>query len=878
MNYRANTHNSVKELILIKHGLRMPWRFLRGSYGRVALTVLAVATGVASVCSNSLTSQAVMQAFEDVIDTAAGSTALQVRHGDGGTFPKDVARSVARVRGVAQVVPVLTATAFTTDGTDELLAVHAFDIVDRAAAHVYGVGAGARSTFRRFPGFLRPPLVLRPGSIIVAKPFASRHGVVVGNRIDLDTPTGRKTFTIAGLMEPTGLGRLYGGNIIVMDLYAAQLAFAQRGAINRVDIVVKPGTDVDAVADRIRSVLPPGMKVDSPAAQKVLMEKTTRSVRLLVRMTTIGGLLAAFLIAFNSLSTLFESRVWEVGILRALGVRQRVVWGQLVVAGLLLGVLGVLIGIPLGLMQAQLFVPRITEAAALVANNVSPAPAPLALDLSVLLLAAVVGVGAGAAAAALPAWRAARTQIVETVRARGIEQRGHEGQSRWLFRVAILACGVIAVVLEAAWQSGAWGLVASALLILATALAARPVVDSIGPAVTARLGPLLGPYAWLGAAQIARRPRRTALAVAVLGVGVGSVLWLWMLASSFEQSVIAMLREQCRADLVVSSAHVGSAFTEAPVSDELLTRLRGIRGVGGVVGIRNTEVEYEGGTIALEANDREYFLNPAFGGFPLAGWHLPNAWESVASGEAAVASTNFLQNLDARVGDTVTLATPSGPLRLRIAGTTNQFLSPRGTLIMSRDLYARMWSDDRVSRAFLRLADGFDAAAVRAAITAALGREYSLRILSAPELIEYFASRVRAGFSGIYVHAIAMVVVVLVGMGETLAAEVTARTRELGVLRAAGARRRHIRRLVLAEALVLSVVGLGLACAGGLAQGVLWVKVTFPHLLGFVLALHIPYRDAALIALCTVGVCLVASLLPARRAARLQPTVAVRYE
>jgi putative ABC transport system permease protein len=844
--------------------------FLRGQYGRLALTVLALATGVSSVCSNTLTRQAVLQAFEEVIDTAAGSAALQVRRGDGGTFPRDLAIDVARVPGIQLVVPVLTATAFTSDGSGELLAVHAFDLFDMAAAGVYAVGGGRAEV----DGFR----ALLPRALIITDTFARRHNLARGKFLDLDTPSGRKTFSVAGVIEAGGLARLYGGNLVVMDLYAAQREFAQSGVISRVDIVVRPGTDPDAVADGIRAMLPPGMEVESPAAQKVVMEKTTRSVRLLLRMFMVGAIMAAFLIAFNSLSTLFESRVWEVGVVRALGARQRAVWRRLVAAGFVLGVLGVVIGIPLGLLQAHVFVPRITQAAALVTNNVSPGPPALRLDPWVRLLAAVIGVGTGVAAAALPAWRAARAQIVETVRTRGIEQRGHEASSRWFFRVAVLVCALIAVALEMTWRSGTWGLVASALLILGTALVARPVVDSIGPALSARLGPLLGPYLRLGAAQMARRPRRTALAVAILGVGTGSVLWVWMLASSFEQSVVAMLKATLRGDLYVSSAHVGSAFTEAPVSDELLPRLRGIRGVGDVIGTRDTVMQYEGGTIAIEAIDAAYFVNPAFRWFPLLGRHAPNVWESVARGEAVIASTNFLQNFDIGVGDSVALATPSGPLRLRVAGATNHFLSPRGSLIMSRDLYARVWSDKWISRANVRLTDGVSATRVRAAIAATLGREYSLRILSAPELTEYFASRVRAGFSGMYVHAIAMLLVVLVGMGETLAAEVVARTRELGTLRMLGSQRRGVRRMVFVEALVLGTLGLAVATTAGLAQCVLWVHATMPHLFGFILTLHIPYRDVAGLLLVVLGVCAAAAALPARHAARLQPAAALRQE
>jgi ABC-type antimicrobial peptide transport system permease subunit len=120
--------------------------------------------------------------------------------------------------------------------------------------------------------------------------------------------------------------------------------------------------------------------------------------------------------------------------------------------------------------------------------------------------------------------------------------------------------------------------------------------------------------------------------------------------------------------------------------------------------------------------------------------------------------------------------------------------------------------------------------------------------------------------------------VVLVGMADTLAAGVIERTREIGAIRVVGVRRRYVRRMVLMEGLVMGSVGLALAGASGLALGTLWVDATFPALLGWVLAPHVPYQQAGVVTVLTVAVCVVAALAPARRAASLEPAVALRYE
>ena len=147
-----------------------------------------------------------------------------MRAGEDGFFPEEVATAVAAVPGVELAVPVVNATAFTNDESGELLTVHGVDITEDAAVRVYEArnAAGLR---------LDDPLVFlsQPDSIALTRTFAEARGLHEGDSISLETPTGRQRFTVRGLLEPTGVGRVYGGNLVVMDLYAAEAAFTRPG-------------------------------------------------------------------------------------------------------------------------------------------------------------------------------------------------------------------------------------------------------------------------------------------------------------------------------------------------------------------------------------------------------------------------------------------------------------------------------------------------------------------------------------------------------------------------------------------------------------------------------------------------------------------------
>src|SRR5437762_3423826 len=297
--------------------LRLPFRLLRGHLGRLALTLIALAWGVALVCAIDVVNRAVLSAFVEVVDTMAGRAALEIAAGEGALFPEDVATRAAAVAGVELAVPVVTAAAFATDGSGELMTVHGVDVTNDAAIRVYHV---------RDEGGLPidDPLVFlsQADSILLARSFAGPRGLEVGTKLELETPTGRRRFTVRGLIEPEGIGRVHGGNLVVMDLFAAERAFTRPGLINRVDVVVARDWEVTVVRNALASVLPEGLQVTAPAQRKVDLHRVMRSVQVMLQGVSLLVLLAAFLIVFNRLSAVFEARIWQVGVMRAMGLRR----------------------------------------------------------------------------------------------------------------------------------------------------------------------------------------------------------------------------------------------------------------------------------------------------------------------------------------------------------------------------------------------------------------------------------------------------------------------------------------------------------------------------------------------------------------------------
>ena len=111
-----------------------------------------------------------------------------------------------------------------------------------------------------------------------------------------------------------------------------------------------------------------------------------------------------------------------------------------------------------------------------------------------------------------------------------------------------------------------------------------------------------------------------------------------------------------------------------------------------------------------------------------------------------------------------------------------------------------------------------------------------------------------------------------VGILTIMTMAVTERTAEIGLLRALGAQERQVLTLFLGEAMLLSALGglAGLALGIGIAQGL--------HLVFPALPVHTPWLFAVLAEISAVTIGLVAGVLPARRAAQLDPVEALHAE
>jgi putative ABC transport system permease protein len=119
------------------------------------------------------------------------------------------------------------------------------------------------------------------------------------------------------------------------------------------------------------------------------------------------------------------------------------------------------------------------------------------------------------------------------------------------------------------------------------------------------------------------------------------------------------------------------------------------------------------------------------------------------------------------------------------------------------------------------------------------------------------------------------VLIAIFGITNTLALSVFERTREIGLLRAVGMSRRQVRRMVRWEAIIVAIIGSLLGIVVGLFFG---VAVTAALASQGIDVLSIPAVQIVGLVLFGAIAGLVAAILPARKASRLNILEAIAYE
>lgn len=660
-----------------------------------------------------------------------------------------------------------------------------------------------------------------PGEVVIDQGTADAHDLHPGVVAHIAGSGAAQRFRVVGVATFGTVKSLGTATVAIFTVPEAQALFGRPGRVDTVLVAARPGVAPAALRAGLAASLPAGTRVRSAQAQDRFTLDGLRHFIGIIRtiLLILGGvavLVGALTIA-NALSMAVAQQSRSLALLRSVGASRRQVRRLVLFEALPLGIVGSAVGIAVGYALAA-GLSKLFAALGMVLPATSQ-------QLSGATVAAglLIGVGVPFAAALRPARRATRIAPVAALReAQGAAEPGRVG------RVVRLAASVLG----------------------------RPA---------ARFGGVAGT---LARRNTMRLPGRTGSTAAALTIGVAIVTLVAVMVGGLRGAAEGSVAREARADYVVASSDDGSGATSASA----------LRAVAAVPGVRRV------GALAQQPGrvlGRTVTVDGLRGSAP-AMLHYevtsgaPEAARSLAPGQALVRA-DFARSHHLKVGDGFTVAAPDGG---RLAVTAVAIV--RHGSLDPLALGEVTLSGAQFGQAFTALQDRFglvDVAggarpAQRAAIMRALGAFPGAYVETPSTWGRDLASFLDQLLAIVVVLLALAIVVSLLGMVNTLALGVVERRRELGLLRAAGMTRRQVRRMVRWESVLTALLGAGAGIVAGLGVAAALTAA----LSGDGMTFHAPAGMLIAVSVVAVAAGVMAAVLPARRASRVDVLQAVTVE
>ena len=402
------------------------------------------------------------------------------------------------------------------------------------------------------------------------------------------------------------------------------------------------------------------------------------------------------------------------------------------------------------------------------------------------------------------------------------------------------------------------------MLVHVAARLLRPLMDRAG-----------GSEGALAADAMILSPRRSAATVGALMIGLMLVFSTGAYIQSYRHMIDRWSASMLNADLFVSTSATLHSTTYH-FSEDLGRRISRLPEVQRVENVRFTLIPFRGETATVVAYEMDGFLARASGAITDSDPKIVRAL--LPQGKGLLLSRNFAARWGTRSGDMLHLDTPTGALDLPVVGLVDDYRSDKGSIFMDRALYKSMWQDGAVDVIDINLRRGASVATAKEHIRAlTAGSEHALVYTNA-EFRARIANLVDQFFLLIYMQLMVAVFVAILGIANTLIISVAERRQEFGVLRALGAQRSQVRKLVLLEAVAISIVGVLIGALASLFDIQFMSHTVSTALVGYSVPFIFPWLLILQILPAVTAVSLLAAWLPARRAARMPVIEAIGYE
>lgn len=698
--------------------------------------------------------------------------------------------------------------------------------------------------------------------IVLDEGSAEKAGYAIGDTVRLLTPAGQleRRATLVGTAE-FNQGGTAGATLIIFDTPGAQEVFlGGRDVFTTVSLTAAEGVSQDELVAAANTVVPDGFEaVPGDQVVEESQDATGQFLDVIKTFLLVFALIAVIVGAFiivNTFSILVAQRTKESALLRALGASRRQVTAAVLAEALVMALFASTVGIGLGWALARGLAAMFSSVGLDIESTF------LTLSTATVVTSYTVGIVVTLVAALLPARRAGKVAPIAAMRDDAAPTRGSLRRRTVIGSVvlAVSAAAAIAGVTEAPGLPAAAWVGVGAFVSLLTVAVLSPVIGHPVLAVCRTLfGRLFGTTGRLAGENAMRDPRRTGATASALMIGLALVSTIAVMAGSMKASIDQLVDEQFAPDFIAQSV------VFAPFSTQVGDQMEKIEGVATVSRQQLMEARIDGKTENIGAVDASY--------------------DDVADLVALRGSVDFgagkaILNQDKaeeegwEVGDTLELAFPAGKkVTIEIGGIAEENVTIFG-INVPLEVVEEAGIQRQDNALSIVLADGADAGNVQEDLEAVVDPVPLVEVNDKEGFAESIRGQVNQLLYMIYGLLALAIIIAIIGIVNTLGLSVLERTREIGLLRSIGMTRRQLRGTITLESVAIAVLGAVLGMALGLIYGVLLQQVLKEDLT----VLFVPLGQLLLFGAIAVVVGVLAAVIPAARASRLNVLDAISSE
>ncbi len=848
---------------------------------RTQLIVIAVALATSMVVAITSSIQSVSHSVHTILADGLGLSDLRIRHQSQGRFSATWLEEVQHWPETLAAAPRMTANLPIVNLSalqrliDEGESAVDLDELARQTRRVFAVhGIDLVSEWEiRTPKMLAGQLPTTAGEVVVDPQVAHRLNISVGDTLRIGSFGLYEEVVVAGILNRQALG------VLQKPELRASLELVQRLA-NRpselisIDIRLHPQFAAEAILEKYDPAIPSPLEILPSARIQAGIDRQLRGTLILEYITIACMFLVCVFLILTGMTTAITDQIQSLAVLRCIGATRTQVFQSQIWAGLIIGCIGGLLGLPIGVLLTFGLQSILGDVVREGIHTTSTA----------LMMAFACSIVAGLMGALLPAIAASRVSPLAAlvVRAKSVSTRG----LLLTTFIGVVGPAICYVSLHGPSdpQVGFWLALTLGLfsMVLGFFFLSVPVVCVLSWI----LSPILSRVFFLPPTMlrdsVRATPYRHGFTAGALMLGLASMVSMWSSGNALVDDWIgpiqfpdAFVINMTGIDSDRQSALEALPFIEKTCAISTIKLPMDEDQAFGIRGIAPPNVT----AVVFEA---ESFFSMTH--LEWTQGNVENAAPRLVQDNTILVAKEFLTARGIGVGESLRLGPESNQQVFEVVGVVGSpgldiatnlfgvqgefFEQAINCVFMSRQTAARCFDRADVQMIQFDLSDEISDSEAHAQVLAAVGAAQ----WGSGRMIKHFLlTAAHDLMSTISLLAVLGMMIAGIGAGNVIAANVAARRFEYGVLRAIGAKRSVLARLILAEALIIAIG----ACIIGIAMGMFDaagnVAYFYRIMAGLELSPEVPFGPAAFGAAILIAIAFVASMPPVIRMLRIEP-------